>query len=256
MAPKLTIGTRGSAARCAGRPLAFRQDWLIEFGAGPESRGIARKIREPISERWSLSPYQAAQPQTSASERLIGESERGSLTSGRIDAVFSSPYLLRMPIDPESISLRPAVSGDEEFLFSLYASSRGDDLRELEWDEQRIYEFLRMQYEAQQRFLESESQLADHQIVLINGERVGRVLVERRDHEIRGIDIALLSEFRNRGVGSWLITQLQSDAARARKPLRLQVIRFSPAVTLFERLGFARTSETGTHYQMEWRADS
>jgi len=160
-----------------------------------------------------------------------------------------------MPIDPQSISLRPAASGDEEFLFSLYVSSRGDDLRELEWDEQRIAEFLRMQYEAQQRFLKSEYQVVDDQIVLINGERVGRALVERRDHEIRGVDIALLPEFRNQGVGSWLITQLQSEAARANKPLRLQVIRFSPAVTLLERLGFARTSETGTHYQMEWQGE-
>ena len=160
-----------------------------------------------------------------------------------------------MTPNPESLSLRPVVSGDEEFLFAVYAGSRGDDLRELKWDEQRISEFLRMQYDAQQRFLESEYQRADDQVLLMNGEGIGRVLVERRDHEIQGIDIALLPEFRNQGIGTWLITQLQSEATRARKPLRIQVIRFSPAVTLLERLGFARTSETGTHYQMEWQAD-
>jgi hypothetical protein len=33
----------------------------------------------------------------------------------------------------------------------------------------------------------------------------------------------------------------------------LQVIRFSRAINLFERLGFVRTSETGTHFQMEWK---
>jgi GNAT superfamily N-acetyltransferase len=160
-----------------------------------------------------------------------------------------------MPFDPESLSLRPVASGDEEFLFVVYAGSRGDDLRGLGWDEERITEFLRMQYVAQHRFLESEYHRADDRVVLLNGEGIGRVLVERSDDEIRGIDIALLPEFRNQGIGTWLITQLQSEATRARKPLRIQVIRFSPAVTLLERLGFSRTSETGTHYQMEWIAD-
>jgi GNAT superfamily N-acetyltransferase len=161
-----------------------------------------------------------------------------------------------MPFDPETLSLRAAAAGDEEFLFSLYASSRDDDLRELQWDDDRISEFLRMQYEAQQRFIKSEYQVADDQVVLMNGAGIGRILVERRDHEIRGVDIALLPEFRNQGIGSWLIAQLQSEASRAHKPLRIQVIRFSRAISLLERLGFARTSETGTHYQMEWTADS
>jgi GNAT superfamily N-acetyltransferase len=81
---------------------------------------------------------------------------------------------------------------------------------------------------------------------------VGRLVVERRDHEIRCIDLALLPEYRNAGIGISLIQQLQDYAERAGKPLRLQVIRFSRAVNLFERSGFVRTSETGTHFQMEW----
>jgi GNAT superfamily N-acetyltransferase len=161
-----------------------------------------------------------------------------------------------MAVDHKSLALRPVASGDEEFLFVVYAGSRGDDLRGLGWSEERIAEFLRMQYVAQHRFLESEYYRADDQIVLMNGQAIGRVLVQRRDEEIRGIDIALLPPFRNQGVGTWLITQLQSEATRARKPLRIQVIRFNPAVTLLERLGFSRTSETGTHYQMEWNGDS
>lgn len=161
-----------------------------------------------------------------------------------------------MALDPEKLSFRPATVDDEAFLFNLYASSRGDDLRQLEWEEQRINEFLKLQFEAQQRFLENEYRRPDDRIVLMNGEAIGRVLVERRDHEIRGVDVALLPEFRNKGIGSWLITQIQSEASRARKPLRIQVIRFSPAVALLERLGFVRTSETGTHFQMEWQADS
>lgn len=154
-----------------------------------------------------------------------------------------------------SISLRPATAADETFLLEVYKSSRGDDLRELGWEGDRVSEFLDMQYEAQKRFFENEYQRAADQIVLWDGEPAGRLIVERRDHEIRCIDLTLLPQRRNSGIGASLIRKLQDEATRAGKPLRLQIIRFSRAVNLFERLGFVRTSETGTHFQMEWVPD-
>ena len=155
-----------------------------------------------------------------------------------------------------SISLRAATNEDNAFLLEVYKSSRGDDLRELDWDEKRISEFLDMQYEAQQRLNETEFQNAVDQIILLEGKPVGRLLVERRDQQIRCVDLALLPAYRNRGLGAFLVRQLQDESRREDRPLRLQVIRFSRAVNLFERLGFARTSETGTHFQMEWRSVS
>jgi GNAT superfamily N-acetyltransferase len=157
-----------------------------------------------------------------------------------------------MTLDHQSLSLRPVSTEDEAFLLRVYQSSRGDDLRGLEWTEERISEFLEMQYEAQQRFFESEYKRADDEIILWQGKPAGRLIVERREHEIRCIDVALLPEHRNSGVGTFLIRKLQDEARQAKKPLRLQVIRFNRAVNLFERSGFIRTSETGTHFQMEW----
>lgn len=152
------------------------------------------------------------------------------------------------------IRLRAATPADEAFLLKLYESSRGDDLRGLGWEEKRISEFLEMQYEAQQRFFENEYKRANDQIILREDNLLGRLLVDRREHEIRCIDLALLPEYRNAGIGTLLLRQLQEEANRSRKPLRLQIIRFNRAVNLLERLGFARTSETGTHFQMEWMA--
>lgn len=151
-----------------------------------------------------------------------------------------------------SISVRPVTTGDEEILLEIYKSSRGDDLRGLGWEEDRISEFLEMQYEAQQHFYESECKRAADEIILWEGKPAGRLIVERREHEIRCIDVALLPEHRNGGIGAVLIRKLQDEARLGKKPLRLQVIRFNRAVNLFERLGFVRTSETGTHFQMEW----
>ncbi len=151
-----------------------------------------------------------------------------------------------------SISLRSATTEDGEFLLAVFKSSRGDDLRELGWDEDRIGEFLDMQFDAQQRLDQGEYQRADDQIVLNAAQPAGRLTVERRDHEIRCVEVALLPAHRNTGIGTFLMRQLQEEAKLANKPLRLGVIRYSRAVSLFERLGFVRTSETGTHFQMEW----
>lgn len=153
------------------------------------------------------------------------------------------------------ISLRAATTEDGEFLLEVFKSSRGDDLRELGWDEDRIGEFLDMQFEAQQRLNQNEYPRADGQIVLREEKPAGRMMVERRDHEIRCVEVALLPAHRNTRIGTFLIRQLQDEARLANKPLRLGVIRFSRAVSLFERLGFVRTSETGTHFQMEWLPD-
>src|SRR6266852_4730634 len=130
---------------------------------------------------------------------------------------------------------------------------RDRERRQLGWDEDRISEFLELQHEAQQHFYQTDYLQAEDEIVLIEGQTAGRLIVERREHEIRCIEIALLPGHRGAGVGTLLIQRLQEEARQANKPLRLQIIRFNRAVTLLERLGFVRTSETGTHFQMEWR---
>ena len=94
---------------------------------------------------------------------------------------------------------------DGEFLLEVFKSSRGDDLRELGWEEDRIGEFLDMQFEAQQRLYHNEYQQADDQIVMCEGQPAGRLTVERRDHEIRCIEVALLPAHRNTGIGTFLI---------------------------------------------------
>ncbi|HMH43827.1 MAG TPA: GNAT family N-acetyltransferase, partial [Pyrinomonadaceae bacterium] len=156
-----------------------------------------------------------------------------------------------MRIADESITLRPVDERDEDFLIELYKSSRGDDLRGLGWDEDRINEFLEMQYEAQSKLQDDHERVSD-QLVLMNGKPIGRLWVESRADEIRCVDLALLADYRNQGVGTLLIQRLQEQARPADMPLRLQVIRFNRAVNLLERLGFRRVSETGTHFQMEW----
>src|SRR5258708_29155741 len=118
-----------------------------------------------------------------------------------------------------SISVRPVTNDDADLLLEIYKSSRGDDLRGLGWSEDRISEFLGLKYEAQKHFLESEYKRATDELILRADQPAGRLIVERREHEIRCIDLALLPEHRNRGVGTFLIRTLQNEARREANPL-------------------------------------
>ena len=64
----------------------------------------------------------------------------------------------------------------------------------------------------------------------------------RRDPHV---DIALLPRYCNRGIGTRLLRELQSEAAAAGKPLRIHVERVNPALRLYERLGFRQIEDRG-----------
>src|ERR1044071_7387946 len=120
---------------------------------------------------------------------------------------------------PESITTRSVKPEDQRFLVELYKSSRGDDLRGLGWDEQRISEFLDMQYAAQQNFHASDYRDAADELILLEDKPIGRLLIELRPHEIRCIDLGLLPEYRERGLGTGIIQKLKDQARREKKPL-------------------------------------
>ena len=63
----------------------------------------------------------------------------------------------------------------------------------------------------------------------------------------------LASTHRNLGLGSALVGDLLALAASRNLPLRLRVLRVNPARRLYERLGFAQSGESATHYEMEAR---
>jgi predicted GNAT family acetyltransferase len=56
----------------------------------------------------------------------------------------------------------------------------------------------------------------------------------------------------DRGIGTGLVRQLQSEAAAAGKPLRIHVERFNPALRLYQRLGFREIADRGVYLFMEW----
>jgi ribosomal protein S18 acetylase RimI-like enzyme len=154
---------------------------------------------------------------------------------------------------PQAISLRPARLDEAEFLYRVYASTRYEELAPTGWTSGQIEDFLRMQFRAQDTYYREQNADAAFDVILYNGQPVGRLYVLRDPTELRIIDIALLPEFRRAGIGSKLLGQLLTEATATGVPVRIYVEVFNPALRLYERLGFVRIASTGVYYQMEWR---
>ena len=154
-----------------------------------------------------------------------------------------------------TLSLRPITAEDKEFLYQVYANTHQGELNLLAWDETHKQEYLHMQFNAQHTYYQEQFTRASFQIILLDGEPIGRLYVDRRTDEIRIIDIALLAEHRKKGIGSELMGDILAEARIADLPVRIYVEQFNPALHLYERLGFSQANQVGMYYLMEWRPE-
>ncbi len=150
------------------------------------------------------------------------------------------------------VTLRDATPEDMEFLARVYNDTRREEVSAWGWSQVQREMFLRMQFEAQRRSYRAGFPDALDYIVCIDGAAVGRMLLDRETAGIHLIDIALLEEHRNCGVGTHLLRQLLDECAVRGDTLRLQVLKGNPAIQLYRRMGFAQCSEDSMYVQMEW----
>jgi ribosomal protein S18 acetylase RimI-like enzyme len=151
------------------------------------------------------------------------------------------------------ITSRPEQPQDESFLFELYASTRQEELDAWGWPPEMRRGFLAMQFKASQG-LRSAFPDAEFQIIVVDGSNAGRLVVHRTREALHLLDIALLPQFRNAGIGSAVMQRIFGEAAATKKPLRLHVLKGNRAERLYHRLGFVKIGETELHLEMEWRA--
>jgi len=154
------------------------------------------------------------------------------------------------------IAFRPITPEDTEFLYTVYAQTRAAELAVVDWTEPQKDAFLRSQFNAQHQAYQETYRGADFLIILQHDSPVGRLYVARWEREIRIVDIALLPEYRNAGIGSAIVKDLLDEGARCGKRVSIHVEMFNPALTLYERLGFRKLREFGVYHFMEWSAES
>lgn len=150
----------------------------------------------------------------------------------------------------ELVTLRPVGEGDEEHLRRVYAGTREDELALVDWDASAKESFLRQQFDAQDAHYRTYPD-ASLDVIDVGGEPAGRLYVARWPDEIRIMDIALLPEYRGRGIGTNLLEALLDEAAMEGKRLSIHVEKVNPARALYERLGFAEAGDRGVYVLLE-----
>jgi ribosomal protein S18 acetylase RimI-like enzyme len=157
------------------------------------------------------------------------------------------------PSSHREAQLREAGEDDGEKFFSLFATSRDDLLAAVSnWDEAQQEAFMRIQFQAQRDQYRCQYPYAHWDMIIRQNEIIGQILVAPLDDELRLVDVSLLPEFRNRGIGTALLRDLLDKAASENRRVTLHVLQDNPAVRLYERLGFTNTRKQGIYQRMEW----
>lgn len=143
-----------------------------------------------------------------------------------------------------------------DFLTHVYADSRADELASIPWSDEQKIVFLRSQSSAQHGHYQKHFPGIDFDLVIQNDVPIGRLYVWRTPTSIRVVDITLLREHQQRGIGRTLMTALLAEAAEAGKSVEVSVSTLnSRAIRFYLQLGFVQTGVHGAHHSMKWCND-
>ena len=154
------------------------------------------------------------------------------------------------------ISYREAGEADAPFLFAVYASTRAEELAQTGWPDQIMQQFLAQQFHAQDVDYARNFPQAERLVIERGGEGVGRLYIAELDDQILILDIAILPDFRNQGIGAAIFADVMAEARPASKPIRIHVEKNNPARSLYDRLGFAFYRDDGVYDLLEWQPET
>jgi ribosomal protein S18 acetylase RimI-like enzyme len=154
------------------------------------------------------------------------------------------------------LRFHPITPGDAEVNYRIYYSTREEELRKSGWTEEEKEKFVRMQFELQQKQYTSCYRGAAFNLILLGDATAGRLFIHETACEIRIMDIAILPEYRNKGIGTAVLNGIISTAEQKNKRASIHVEIYNPARRLYERLGFTISELRGMYYFMEYIPDA
>ena len=140
-----------------------------------------------------------------------------------------------------NFSERQADESDFDFAWALYVASTRPLLTMLgNWNEANIKQRFRKSFNAGQA-----------RIICSGATGIGWIQVSESALGFHLHQIHIDQRFRNRGIGTELISKLLAFANEKALPVSLNVIRNNPAKRLYERLGFQVIDEDDEKFHMQ-----
>ena len=156
----------------------------------------------------------------------------------------------------QGFALRPETEADVPFLRRLYASTRWEELAvATDWTDEQKHAFLNSQFDLQRHHYLNHYVNSAFDVIEERGVPAGRLYLDRQERRLLIVDIALLPQWRSRGIGTALIEAVFAEARLAGKEVNISVEKFNPALRLYHRLGFRPYAEDSVYWFMYWSPD-
>jgi len=172
-----------------------------------------------------------------------------------VESHSGETFALPTALAERGFVLRPETEADIPFLRRLYASTRSDELALTNWTDAQKLAFTDSQFGLQRYHYRTYYPTAEWGVLEGNGVPAGRLYLNRGSQTVEVMDIALLPQWRGRGVGTALLQAVCAMARDSGKAVIAYVEKFNPAQRLYRRLGFREVSDEGAQWLMEWRAE-
>ncbi len=148
--------------------------------------------------------------------------------------------------------VRPALPEDDQFVYLLAYQVMHDQLHAQLWDPNIRHPLLDLQVRSKRSSYAAVHPHADYAIIMLDDQRVGRMIIDRSGEFYHLVDISILPQHRSAGIGTRLVLALCMEAEMVRKSVRLYVSVTNPrAAELYKRLGFRVIEDQQTDILME-----
>jgi ribosomal protein S18 acetylase RimI-like enzyme len=150
--------------------------------------------------------------------------------------------------------LRPERDDDRAFRYQLFCQSRPPEWDMVQLDPQVREALMRHQFEAQRVGYLTQFPKARFDIIELDSQPIGRIVVDRPADMMHLIDQAIVPAWRNKGLGTTIMRTLMDEARDRAVPLRLMVGSSNdPSLRLYLRLGFVPIASTPMYIELEWK---
>lgn len=148
------------------------------------------------------------------------------------------------------VILKPILEFDAPMLYEIFLSSRPDlchvDL--LNTAQGQI--LLKQQYELSQLYTH-ESEINTRFMIHYENQAIGKLYLKHEETCVEVVSIAILPQYRNLGIGRFVLQELIDQAIVDDKMLKLRVSWYNrDAKRLYERLGFVETMDYQVYCEM------
>jgi ribosomal protein S18 acetylase RimI-like enzyme len=152
----------------------------------------------------------------------------------------------------QNILLQERTENDSEFFMELFGEIKSSELHLHSWPEQIKNQLITMQFHAYEQCIMAEFPNSVDYLIVYQSEKAGRLQLNKNKDGIRLINISLLADYRNKGIGAEIINNIVTEANQKGIPVILEVDKINPAQNLYYRLGFKVIQQDEIKYSMKY----